>query len=105
MSENTPPPQVRYNDCLDDVTPRGGMPWKRFNEIVRRVRDVAIARGRPLPGRQHVMAAMLEFFEVTEFTTFDMFATMAIDKRTADDIKRRGTRVRGLVARYRMGPR
>lgn len=103
--EKTKPWPTRHYDGLDDVTPRKGMPWKSFNEFFRSIRDHAVIAGRPVPGRHHLLATMLEWCKELSVEDTKLLADKTIARREADDLRRKGTRKRGLVAKYRMGPR
>jgi len=85
-----------HDDLLDDLGPLRGMSWQGFNNLTRRVRGQAIELGHPLPARANIMDSLLEMMKNMPQAQFVEFALQCVERRKADDLRRRGTRTRGL---------
>jgi len=89
--------KASYNDMLDDLGPLKGMPWQRFNNFCRVIRQGAVSRGRAIPTRASVMHAVLDLVNALTVESLNTLIDECVQKREAEDARRRGTRTRGLT--------
>ena len=89
--------KANYNDMLDDLGPLTGMPWRRFNNFCRVIRQGAVSRGRSLPTRASVMNAVLDLVNALTVESLNTLIDECVQKREDEDARRRGTRTRGLT--------